>query len=706
MTHRSFRLGRLALLVALGAALASGVAPAAASTLPALVPAGVDDFSFDSFAGDYRLTRDADGRSRMTVVETFVTVFPDDIDQNHGIVRAIPSSNQGVDLDIRDVSVTDETGAPVPYTSVSTGGFLELRIGSQDSYVHGRVVYVIGYTMSDVVLSFPAGDGGSADEELYWDANGTGWPQNFGSATARVHLPAELAPAVLSGASCYAGPDNAVEPRSCAIASTPDADTGGVLIEASTGALGPYETLTFAIPFAVGTFTTPARASESWLATVAPWLVTALTAVPVLVMLLVRFILWRDARGRGIVVPQYAPPRHSGVLVAADILGTPRRAAAAAIVSLAVNGAVRIMEDPTASRGDRWSIQATGAHGELASDDREVFDRLFVTSDDAGAFTVQLRRSDAQLGDRFAALVRGAHTDALDRGLRTRQGRLIPRLTLILAWLLAAVGIALVVWVFLNRAAVPELASMPAQTWFPIVFLTLPFVVGCVLGAGTVANFVPRVLRRVAVLASGSLAVILVTSIPHIGTPVRASLGALAPLLPYALAVVVPLVGVQIVAILSSRRDPLTPDGAEYREQLLGLRDYIRLAEADRLRVLQSPSGAERAQIESPVDPSDTAQLLRLNEKLLPYAILFGLEKQWVQQLGQYSTGSTPAWYTGTDFGRFDSGFAGMSSYLSAGGGFGSGPSWSSLGGSSSSGGADGGGSSGGGGGGGGGGGW
>jgi hypothetical protein len=64
-------------------------------------------------------------------------------------------------------------------------------------------------------------------------------------------------------------------------------------------------------------------------------------------------------------------------------------------------------------------------------------------------------------------------------------------------------------------------------------------------------------------------------------------------------------------------------------DHLWGIYDYIALAEKDRLAFLQSPQGAELRQ-----DASINAQVLVLNEKLLPYAVLFGLEKEWVRELG------------------------------------------------------------------------
>ncbi|WP_040424678.1 DUF2207 family protein [Agromyces subbeticus] len=163
---------------------------------------------------------------------------------------------------------------------------------------------------------------------------------------------------------------------------------------------------------------------------------------------------------------------------------------------------------------------------------------------------------------------------------------------------------------------------------------------------------------------------------------------------------------------------PLTAQGRVVRDHLEGLRLYIRLAEADRLRVLQSPSGALRVERPaaasvpgaSPTDASsaqpfattlDPVTVLKLNERLLPYAVLFGLEREWSRELSALyeQTGAEPTWYAGRD--GFNAGLlaAGVSSFSSA-----ASSSWSGSSSSSSSSGSGGGGSSGGGGGGGGGG--
>lgn len=82
------------------------------------------------------------------------------------------------------------------------------------------------------------------------------------------------------------------------------------------------------------------------------------------------------------------------------------------------------------------------------------------------------------------------------------------------------------------------------------------------------------------------------------------------------------------------------PAAKPHREHLAGLRQYLELAEADRLRVLQSPSGAElRADATGApsaggdAEASEPLARFVLNERLLPYAVLFGLEKEWLKKL-------------------------------------------------------------------------
>ena len=76
------------------------------------------------------------------------------------------------------------------------------------------------------------------------------------------------------------------------------------------------------------------------------------------------------------------------------------------------------------------------------------------------------------------------------------------------------------------------------------------------------------------------------------------------------------------------RKQPTEPTAAAHAsiDHLWGVHDYVRLAEADRFAMLQSPSGALTA-------PLGDLEVLRLHERLLPYAVLFGLEMEWMREL-------------------------------------------------------------------------
>lgn len=165
----------------------------------------------------------------------------------------------------------------------------------------------------------------------------------------------------------------------------------------------------------------------------------------------------------------------------------------------------------------------------------------------------------------------------------------------------------------------------------------------------------------------------------------------------------VPLLFVAIIAfIIGKTLKPLNDKGIALRRYVLGLDKYISASETERLAFLQGPDTAEKVGFE--VDATDSAQLVKLYERTLPYAVLFGREKQWASRLGEmYQTAQTsPDWYTGTSVFNaavFSSTLANFSQASAQAAGYAAGSS-------SSSGGSSGGGFSGGGGGGGGGGGW
>lgn len=552
------------LAVAMCALAAATGAPGAAradAVSPASRHAGVDDFAFASFDGDYRLGRDPAGQSTLTTVETLVARFPA-TDQNHGIRRQLVEDYAGHPTDLEVVSVTDQNGVPRPYTSESSDGILTLTVAAKN-YVHGDQTYVITYRQRNVTRYFAD----TRDDEFYWDTNGTEWAQPFDRVTATVHLGPGLAGALQGTPSAYRGAQGATQ--KAALERTADG------FRFSADRLGPHENLTFAIGFAPGTFTTRADGlfDTGWGFAAAAGLLLCVLALAAAIVVRVRLL--RDAPGRGTIIPEYVPPK-AGLLLAADVTGRGKKAVPAQTLDLAVAGRLRVLQSTGFFGRPSYTLEfvSTEATGRQAlrdphptADELQFLQALFGDPAVPGA-TLALGSSKPRVARSISALQKRVHRDATRLGYRAPGPRAPLR-----GVFFAALGATV---------------------------LTIVSAVLCI--AGVYGGALP-----VAILL-GSVALFVAT------------------------------------AVLLSR-SPLTAAGTALREYLDGLQMYVELAEADRIRYLQSPQGAERA----PIAADDPREMLTLTERLLPWAVLFGEEKKWLAELGRFyeQTGQTPTWYAG-----------------------------------------------------------
>ncbi|MBN9606305.1 MAG: DUF2207 domain-containing protein [Actinomycetales bacterium] len=397
--------------------------------------------------------------------------------------------------------------------------------------------------------------------------------------------------------------------------------------------LGPHENVTLALGFAPGTF---AAAPFDLFAWVPPLVLIglALMLASVVVAVLVRVVALRDSPGDGIVVAQYDPP-DIDLFLAANLIGKSRKAAAATFVDLAVRRRIRLVEGeaPGLFGGTRYGLQSLDESG-LRPVERTLLDVLFRIPSFTGV----------------GGLFGGSGADGADGSVRwlTKNDQVLGR-TVISITKQAALAARQLGWRRAGHPGLGTLVGMLGALGFGCLILSFVF---------------------------GS------ESDPGLGF-FLAMLGTVGGIW-----VVIGAVG------LVAGRKPLSPEGARRKEYLEGLREYIQLAEADRLRVLQSVTGAERIAVD------DRTAVVKIYEKLLPYAVLFGLEREWADVLGRYYD-ENPDWYAGSHVGAFNaaafaSSIGSMSTSVST--------SYSGSASSSSSGGSGGGGSSGGGGGGGGGG--
>ncbi|HSP52836.1 MAG TPA: DUF2207 domain-containing protein [Cryobacterium sp.] len=574
----------------------AGFAVTAALALGMPLPASADtgDFTFTSFEADYYLSRDDAGHSTLRTVETFVAKFPN-FDQNRGMVRLIPNDYNGVPLHTTVESVTDATGAPVEFEILDRGSITEVPLGT-DEFVRGTQTYTITYTQQNVVRAFT--DTGS--DELYWDTNGTGFDQPFGSVTARVHVDPSIAEFLTGDNACYSGVQ--ADTTRCEIDQTPDAavpGTTGQLFASSVQGLRPRENVTVAIGFQPSTFR-PVPASADYSgdgysdrgysdegvdpAAVLAFLVLGVSGLGVGAAWFYRRVVVRDARGRGTIIAQYSVPKGYNLLEAANVVNRPKTAMAAQLVSLMVRGKVRILDYPV-TKGDRkYTLQLLTAEG-VDAQEGQLLAALFPFG--AKGATREIGTVNGTLARKMAEFATAATASVTARGWRAaavgRGGKLIGK------------GMSVVLFpalVILFGLAVIN-GSPPYGAVVAIIFIAM----FCVFAAGWLA-------------------------------PGRAK---------------------------------LTEAGAEPRDYLKGIKVYLELAEAERFRMLQSPEGALRVTVPAmpgaaagvpavPVTDAasapDTVELIQLYEKLLPFAVLWGVEREWAKELAVlYAQGAPePGW--------------------------------------------------------------
>ena len=244
---------------------------------------------------NYQISINIQSDSSLLVTEKIFYDFG--AEERHGIFRDIPYKYQrdsfSYKLRLSDFSVKDETGQDYIFTKSVSGGDVQLKIGSADTLVTGRKVYIINYKVARALNYF------SGSDELYWNAIGSGWGVDINQAIVSVTLPQPLAKENLKP-DCYIGAYG--EREAC------DIIAGDLTTEFSAPrVLSPAEGQTIVLNFPKG-IVAPLSArtilvyflSDNW-----PLL------LPIFLLIFLYFF-WRkygrDPKGRGTIVVQYDAP--------------------------------------------------------------------------------------------------------------------------------------------------------------------------------------------------------------------------------------------------------------------------------------------------------------------------------------------------------------------------------------------------------------
>ena len=559
----------------------------------------VNNFTITNFQIDYHLGRDSEGRSVLKTTETITANFRQR-NVNHGLERAIPTDYDKHSVGLTIDSVTDGSGAPLPYSNQTGNGNTVIRIGDPDSYVYGTQTYVLTYTQHDVTKAYSD----THRDEFYWDTNGTQWRVPISRLGVTVRMDESLAARYQQGM-CYTGAEGSS--ARCAID-----------ISKQDGTLRIYETnlargenVTLALGFSPQTFASyePSVVEKLFKVWILIMIATSIAAIAVIVWMSVRWSrLYNRKKELGTIIPEYLPPQGYSVLTSARMVSTVGSVLAAQLIDFAVRHYIRIYqqtEQKTLISDAKYRIELTKSPEDLTTEEQSLLKIFFPTNSIGETFEIDKLQRNASMGLK------------IQKAIYAPLGKTYK----------------------LRERVLSETKSFRRIAWIVLLL----------------------------------------------------SIVTLAPLLFLAA-----LVGF----ILSATLKPLTDEGLRLRRYLLGLKYYISVAEQDRLSMLQSPDGAEKTGVT--LRDGGKAELVKLYERVLPYAVLFNQETEWSRQLGKYyeSTQQQPGWYSGRDV--FSA--AVLSSAISSFGVAATPYVASSS--SSSSGGSSGGGFSGGGGGGGGGGGW
>ncbi len=553
---------------------------------------GVNNFYFKNFEADYYLSKALDGTSRLLVTEKLTAVFPKN-SQSHGITRAIPFTNQdGKNLtmlrdDLLEIDVLHNGQDERPHKVEAGDGFFKVYLGDADSYVTGEHTYELTYEFRNIITEFS--DDGRSWQELYWDTNGNDWSQRFNELTARIHFAEpEIAENFTGQSWCYVGKYGDSGQDRC---ETRLLDDG---IEFHTEKLLPGENLTFDLEFTDDTFVIPAPKVDYRLVIAFILELAAIGFSIVICILKFRKISAKRKFYRDYFIkPEYTPPHGLSVAeAAANYLHSGRLGSSkvATLLELAIQHKIEIIkvEKPSKLKRAKYSWRVRLKTLNL---NRE---QLIILQILAGS------KSSLSLNQEITIKSHSATSELLklDQDFTTIvEGNLLK-----------------------NGLTEPSKSKRPKIKHRSILKRYTTSMIAWILILIMFVFAVPMLFEDspsyIHVIGSGILESIMI---------------------------LIFFIWVFCLMLFAARYNVYqthTMKGLEYSRYLDGLKKYMQLAEQERLAFLQSVDG---------VDTTHTG-IVRLYEKLLPYAVLFKLEKSWLAELSKYyefDDVAGPVWYIG-----------------------------------------------------------
>ncbi|MBQ6393873.1 DUF2207 domain-containing protein [Candidatus Saccharibacteria bacterium] len=585
--------------------ISSSISALFLSTSAFAASSSTNNFYFTNSTFDYYLEPSGD-TTKMHVVEVLTAVFPE-TNQNHGITRAIPYTNQdGKNTTIKNtsslnLSVTrNGVAEKISKTEKKDSAYI-FYIGDSNTYVHGEQTYILEYDFYNVITEFDNSknnvsgqkDAIKSFQELYWDTNGTGWSQRFDNLTATLHLDEKSFSSINNDSiSCYVGHYGASGKSSrCETTSDPKKYT----VSFKTTNLKAGENLTFAIDFKPNTFPVAEPLKNYTLV-----IVTIFIIILCIIILAISIKKWlkkglpkRKYYKNLFIKPEYVPLKNVTVAEAEQLLlKSGKKSYVATLLELAVSGKIVLVkgESKGLSKKPTWKILVKDTSN-LTTPQKNVLKILNGSNNNVyDGLEIEVKKHTATSS--LASLAMRYSTSAVDL-LREQN--------------------------LLEGANTKQAKTTKAGTVITVVFVLFFIFNAVVVLSDTSSLNLTLFLDNGYLVGKESLPIII------------------------ALCIISTIISTIIIGSKTSRYSRLTEKGLDANAYLEGLRLYIKMAEQDRIKFLHSVEGAD----------TSNEGIVKLYEKLLPYAILFGLEDSWMENLNKYyqlAENYDPTWYSGTDY--------------------------------------------------------
>lgn len=488
--------------------------------------------------------------------------------QKHGIYRDIPVLQKNYKQNpfkISDIKVTDANGQAYK-TKISKGvADVNIKIGDADKYVTGIKTYVISYKVEGAFLF-------AADSDnLFWNAIGTEWDVAILKNNITVYLPEALAEQQFED-KCYFGIRGSTTecPGAFYVASSNNNDRVEQIVF-KTKSLTAKQGVTVNLYFHKGTINQPPPPNA-----IIAWLKQFGFFFPPIITFIFMLYWWatrgRDPKGRGTIVAQYEPPEdmmpaEMGVLQDETV---DRHDFSAEIIYLAIQGYIKIkrIESKTfLSKKEDFLLEKLKDSNSLTREyQKDLLENLF-----SKPLSLQ-KYADLEVSPEAMAVVKISDLKKDAYKWFKKVNKKIYQST--------------------TEKGYFDGDPKKIKAKYSLAFI-LVFIVFVILQSGGMGIAGYFGLNNILGIMWGM-------SFASIGL---------------------------IIGVFGMAMPKRSLQGALAKEHILGLKEYINVAEKDRINFHNDPS----------LDPA-------FFEKLLPYAMVFKLEKKWAKKFeGIYL--EEPSWY-------------------------------------------------------------